>query len=181
MTRLAYPAVFACLAFLLAGCQSDVVVSPPEQQATLYHAEPLGSLVHMNQPDAPRYFVSGVQGLEANAWRWAGREAVLRFQLQETSHVQFVLRFAVPREVIARNGPVRLAISFNGKTWKGFDYSKDGIYEIAEPAPARLLKPGAENLVSIAIDKPLPSGRGGPEQGFILVYAGFRTAQGKQL
>lgn len=179
MTRPTRPAACAYLTLALllqAACQSDVVVSPPEQQAVPYHAEPLGSFVHMNQPDATRYFVSGVQGLESDAWRWAGREAVLRFQLQNTSSLQFVLRFAVPREVIVRNGPVRLTASFNGKTWKSFDYSKDGIYEIAEPAPAGLLKPGAENLVTIAIDKPLPPNHGGPEQGFILVYAGFRPA-----
>ncbi|HYM13242.1 MAG TPA: hypothetical protein VEU62_21055 [Bryobacterales bacterium] len=184
MTRTPRTAACACLCLALlplAGCQSDVVVSPPEEQATVYHAEPLGSFVHMNQPDAVRYFVSGIQGLEANTWRWAGREAVLRFQLQDTSNLQFVVRFAVPREVIARNGPVRLTTSFNGKIWKGFGYAKDGIYEIAEPAPARLLKPSAENRVSIAIDKPLPPDHGGPEQGFILVYAGFRAGQGRQL
>jgi hypothetical protein len=180
MTRPALPAACACLLLLLAGCRSDVVVSPPEQQAVVYHPGPLGSFVHVNQPDATRYFVSGIQGLESNAWRWAGREAVLRFQLQDTASLRFLLRFAVPREVIARNGPVHLTISFNGKIWKTLDYSRDGVYEIDERAPARLLKPGAENGVSIAIDKPIPAEHGGPEQGFILVYAGFRAGQDKQ-
>ncbi len=160
---------------LFFGCKSDVPVRPPEQQATAYLAQPLGSFVAMNQPDAARYFVSGVFGLEAGTWRWTGREAKLRLQLKETENLKYVMKFAVPGPVIAANGPVRVSIRINDVNLDELRYAKDGIYEIEKPVPSKLLKPDAENIVAVEVDKPLP-GKNGPDLGLILVYAGFRPS-----
>ncbi len=164
---------FVLLVFL-SGCQSDVAVSPPEQQRTLFQPEPLGSFVRMNQSNAKEYFVSGIHDLEADAWRWAARRAVLRLRLRDPEDLKCVMRFAVPAAVIQRNGPVKLQIQLNGKPWEQLRYDKDGIYEWEKPVPANLLKADSENLLAIEIDKPLPPERGGRELGFILVYAGFQ-------
>src|SRR5262245_18148674 len=86
------------------GCKSDVSVRPPEQQATSYLAQPMGSFVTMSPPDATRYFVSGVLWLESGTWRWTSREAKLRFHLKETENLKYVMKFAVPGAVIAANG-----------------------------------------------------------------------------
>ncbi|MBI3693476.1 MAG: hypothetical protein HY238_01360 [Acidobacteria bacterium] len=161
-------------ALALAGCQGDVAVHPPDKQQAVHRPEPLGPFVQMNQPDAERYFVSGVYGLEAATWRWCGRQAVLRVRLKGTEDLRYVMKFAVVREVIARRGPMNLRVLFNDKPWKSWHYEKDGIYEVEEPAPANLLKPEADNLVTIETDKTLPSDGKGPELGFILVHAGFR-------
>lgn len=161
---------------LLSGCQSDVAVRPPDQQGAFLRTEPLGSFVSMNQPDAARYFLSGVYSLEAGTWRWAGRAAKVRLHLKETENLNFVMKFAVPGAVIARHGPVRLRILINDTPWEELRYESDGIYEIAKPVPSKLLKPAAENIVTAEIDKPLPSDGKGPELGFILVHLGFRPA-----
>ena len=173
------PSVFICvhlwfLLLALAGCQRDVVVHPPDKQQAVYRPEPLAALVYMNQPDAERYLVSGVYGLEAAAWRWAGRQAVIRVHLRGTENLRYIMKFAVVREVVERRGPVRLTVLFNQKPWKSWLYERDGTYEIDEPAPASLLKPEADNEVTIETDKTLPSDGKGPELGFILVHAGFR-------
>ena len=164
--------VLCCLALLL-GCRGDVAVSPPEQR-TPYEPPASGPFVRMNQPDAEKYFVSGIYTLEANAWRWAGRRAELRLHLNRTDNLKYVMKFAVPQAVIARNGPVWLEIFLNSQKWERLRYEKDGVYEFEKPAPAQMLKPQADNIVAIEIDKPLPAGSRGPELGFILVHAGFQ-------
>ena len=161
-------------ALVLAGCQGDVAVHPPKKQQAAYRPEPLGAFVQMNQQDVERYLVSGIYGLEAATWRWAGRQAVLRVHLRGTGNLRYVMKFAVVREVVARRGPVTLRVLFNDQPWKSWHYEKDGVYEIEEAAPANLLKPDAENVVTIETDKTLPSDGKGPELGFILVHAGFR-------
>ena len=165
------------LAALLAshiGCTSDIAVSPPEQLRTAHRPDALGAFVYMNQPNAEQHFVSGIYKLEANAWRWTGRRAVLRLRLNDTRNLRYVMKFAVPVQVISRSGPVRLRILLNENRWEEMRYEKDGIYEIEKPAPEKLLKPQSENILAIEIDKPLPPGGDGRELGFILVHAGFQ-------
>ena len=162
---------------LLSNCQGDVAVRPPEKERPAYLADSLGAFVRMNQSDASRYFVSGIHDLEAGNWRWTGRQAALRFQLSQTKNLKYVMRFAVPEPVIARNGPIRLRILINGKKLEELQYQKHGVYEFEKPTPAEMLKPDAENIVTMEIDKPLPSDGRGPELGFILVHAGFRRSQ----
>jgi len=160
----------------LAGCQSDVAVHPPEKRKTAFLGESLGSFVQMNQSDAEQYFVSGISGLQAQTWRWTSRQAVLRFRLASAENQRYVMKFAVPGVVLARNGPVKLDILINSTKFDELRYNKDGVYEIEKPVPPAMLKTDAENLVTIEIDKPLPADGKGPELGFILVHAGFRPA-----
>lgn len=174
--RLALRTIGAAALLTLAACQNDIAVHPPEKQRTAFPGEPLGSFVQMNQTDAERHLVSGIYGLQAQTWRWAGRQAVLRLRVSSAENLRYVMRFAVPQAVLARNGPVRLEILINGKKLDELRYSKDGVYDIAKPVPPAMLKPDAENMVTIEIDKPLPSDGEGPELGFILVHAGLRPS-----
>jgi hypothetical protein len=165
--------VATCLA-LLAGCRADVAVSPPEQQRMPADPAALGPLVRMSQIDAERHFVSGIYQLEDNAWRWCAGKAELRVRLGPVENLKYLMKYAVPVQVMARAGSVRLQISLNGKKWEEIRHDKDGIYEIEKPAPAELLKPNAENIIRLEVDKPLPAEAGGRELGFILVHAGFQ-------
>ncbi len=167
--------VFLSLA-LLCGCRSDVAVSPPEQQKTALHPEALGPFVRANQINAERYFVSGVYQLEENAWRWCAGRAELRLRLGPVENLKFVMKYAVPVQVMERAGRVNMRILVNGKPWEEMHYEKDGIFEIDKAVPAALLKPESENRVTILVDKPLPAEAGRPEMGFILVHAGFQPA-----
>lgn len=163
---------------LLSSCHGDVAVSPPEEPRTaVYQAPGLGPFVRMNQINAEEHFVSGVYGLEAGAWRWTGRQAVLRLQLKETTGLKYAMRFAVPKEVLAHHSPWRLRVSLNGRLWEQLEYEKDGIYDFEKAVPPDLLKPQAENLVALEVEAPLPARPGGRELGFILVQAGFRPAR----
>jgi hypothetical protein len=164
---------------LLSSCHGDVAVSPPEEQRTaVYQAPGLGPFVRMNQINAEEHFVSGVYGLEAGAWRWTGRQAVLRLQLKEAAGLKYAMKFAVPREVLAHRSPLRLRVLLNGKLWEQLEYEKDGIYDFEKPVPPDLLKPQAENLVALEVEAPLPARAGGHELGLILVQAGFQSAGG---
>ncbi len=159
---------------VLGGCQGDVAVSPPQEQRTPLEASALGPFVRMNQINAERHFVSGVYQLEDNAWRWCGGKAALRVRLGTVDNLKFVLRHAVPVQVIGRAKTVRMRILINGKPWEEMVYEKDGIYEIEKPAPVKLLRPNAENIIAIEVDKPLPAQGDRPEMGFILVHVGFQ-------
>ena len=166
--------LFFVFLLALAGCQSDIAVSPPEQQRTLFQPEPLGSFVRMNQTNAKDYFVSGIYDLEADAWRWTGKRAVLRVRLKDTEDLKYVMKLAVPGTVVERYGPVKLGIQLNGKPWEQVRYEKDGVYEWEKAVPAELLKPDSENVLAIETDKVLPAEKGGRELGFILVWAGLQ-------
>ena len=167
-------AVVLASAVVLAGCQQDVVVHPEKQRAA-YLGEAIGSFVRMNQSDATKYFVSGVYDLQAETWRWTGRQAVLRLHVNQPQNLKYVMRFAVPQNVLARNGPIRLKVLVNDKQLEELAYKKDGVYEIEKPVPPEMLKTDDDNIVTIEIDKPLPADRG-PELGFILVHAGFQPS-----
>ena len=160
---------------LLCGCRGDVVVSPPATARSVYRPQTLGPFLLMNQSNAEKYIVSGVYALENGDWRWASRRAVLRLRLEEVDHLKFVLKFALPPQLISARGPVRLRILLNHQPWQGFVYGKDGAYEIVQPAPVEFLKPEAENFVTIETDKFLPADAWGRELGFILVHAGFQS------
>ena len=161
---------------LLCGCQGDVAVSPPQEQKTALRPEALGPFVRVNQINAERYFVSGVYQLEENAWRWCAGRAELRLQLGPVENLKFVMKYAVPVQVMERARRVKMRILINGKKWEEMQYDKDGVFEVDKPVPSALLKANAENLVTIEVDKPLPAEAGRPEMGFILVHAGFQPA-----
>lgn len=164
---------------LLCGCRGDVAVSPPEQRVP-YQPEPLGSFVRMNQTDAERHFISGIYQLEENAWRWAGGKAVLRFHLDKTENLKYVMKFAVPREVLARSKSVRLRVLINGREFEKLQYQQQGIYDMDKPVPAAFLRPQADNIVTIEVDKPVLDDSRVPELGSILVHAGFQPQAPEQ-
>lgn len=151
-------------------------MSPPDEQRTALRPEALGPFVRMNQINAERHFVSGVYQLEENAWRWCAGKAELRLQLGPVENLKLVLRYAIPVQVMARAKSVRLRILLNGRPWEEMRYEKDGIYEVEKPVPPALLRPNAENLLTLEVDRPLPPESGRPEMGFILVHAGFQPA-----
>ena len=172
--RVRAPRSILWLAVLLCGCHGDVAVSPPEQQRTQFDATALGPFVRMNQTNAERYFVSGVYQLEDNAWRWCGGKAVVRLRLGTVEGLKFLMKHAVPIQVIERAKTVRMRILINGKLWEQMVYEKDGIYDIEKPAPMKFLQPNAENVITIEVDRPLPAQGDRPEMGFILVHVGFQ-------
>ena len=162
---------------VLCGCHGDVAVSPPEEPRSRLDPSALGPFVRMSQLNAERHFVSGIYQLEENAWRWCAGKAELRLRLGELENLKFSMKHAVPVQVMSRaGGPVTMQIRINGKKWEEMRYDKDGIYEIDKPAPVGLLRPNAENTLTIEIDKPLPAEAGKPEMGFILVHAGFEPS-----
>ena len=130
----------------------------------------------MNQTNAEEHFVSGIYDLEDNAWRWTARQAVLRLRLKQTSDLKFVMKYTVPVQVISYSKKVRIRILLNGRPWQEIHHERDGIYELEKPVPAELLKPEADNIVTIEIDKPWPAEDNRPEMGLILVHAGFQPA-----
>jgi hypothetical protein len=159
---------------MLAGCHGDVAVSPPEQPRTGRDPTALGPFVRMNQLHAERHFVSGVYQLEADTWRWCSGRAELRVRLGTADNLKFVMKYAVPAQVIEKSKAIEMRISINGTNWERMRHDKDGIFEIDKPAPLKLLKPESENTLTIEVDRPLPAAPGRPEMGFILVHAGFQ-------
>jgi hypothetical protein len=159
---------------VLSGCHGDVAVSPPEEPRTVRDPTALGPFVRMNQLHAERHFVSGIYRLEADTWRWCAGRAELRVRLGSLENLKFVMKYAVPAPVLEKSKVIQMRISINGKSWEGRRHDKDGIFEIEKPAPVDLLKPEAENLLTIEVDKPLPAAPGRAEMGFILVHAGFQ-------
>jgi hypothetical protein len=170
MARVAALAVLV----VLGGCQGDMAVSPPEKPRTRRDPAALGPFVRMNQLYAERHFVSGIYQLEADAWRWCSGRAELRVRLGPVDKLKLVMKYAVPAQVLERSKAIEMRISINGKPWERRRHDQDGIFEIDRPAPAKLLKPESENLLTIEVDKPLPAQPGRPEMGFILVHAGFQ-------
>jgi hypothetical protein len=165
------------LLLLLAGCSSAPDRYPPPAQRE-QAAEEAGTIRHfvaMNDPNAPAYFIRDISpGLEANSWRWTFRRPELRFFIETSQNLKFVMDLAVPELTFKQTGPVTLSVFINGQLLDRFPCPEPGQRQIEKKVPPEMLKAGAVNVVAIEPDKVWISKQDGAVLGFILSSAGFQ-------
>ena len=133
--------VIALFAFL-AGCSREPVSYPPPIQRLLPPApekKPLGRFVNMNDLDVDDYIVGGIQNqTEGAGWRWTHEAPELRFMLDRTAGLKFVMDLGLPAYNFQQTGPVTLSFFINGRLLDQVRYNTPGDRRYEKARPRRL-------------------------------------------
>jgi hypothetical protein len=162
-------------ALFLAGCHSVPDGFPvPEQRKGAAAARPFGHFANMNDPRAANYFVADIGQLQGGLWRWTGKKPTLRYFLEETDGLSFVMDYTITGHTFRHTGPVTLTIALNGSVFDRLRCEKEGEAHYEKAVGAGWLNHNGVNEVSIEIDKMWVSPIDGAAFGFVLIRAGFR-------
>ena len=164
-------------ALLLAGCVNiPDTYAPPIQRHPQYRPEggAAGHFMTMAGPNPEDFIVRDVlPGDPGSAWRWTGKRPELRFQLQFTHDLRFLMDLSIPETTFAQRGPVTISYFINGRLLDKVRYDQPGQVQFTKPVPAEWLRTDAPNLVAAEVDKVWVAPADGAQLGFILSRAGF--------
>jgi|FLYL01.1.fsa_nt_gi hypothetical protein len=166
----------ALFAFMLAGCMNTPdVYAPPIQRRPMAGemSPPIGHFVSVSDPNAERYFVRDVRILEANSYRWTGKNPTFRFLLQSTKNLKFLMEFSISGETMKVTGPLTMAVSVNGRLLDRVTYSEPGPKLFEKPVEESWLSEDSETIVSVEFDKVYIAEADGVQLGVTLSRAGF--------
>jgi hypothetical protein len=165
------------LSTFLAGCSREPSVYPPPIQRLLPAApekKTLGGFVNMNDANVDEYIVGGLQNqTEGDGWRWAHEAPELRFLLDRTERLKFVVDLGLPEYNFRQTGPVTLSFFINGRLLDKVRYTTPGDRRYEKRVPAGWLKKGEFTSVRIQADPPWIAPTDKVKLGFVLHRAGF--------
>jgi hypothetical protein len=170
--RLALLALFA----VALGCSNYPESYPPpiQRTATTSSGAPrFRSFLEMNQPGVEGYFIADIRALEGNAWRWTGPRPAMRFILEKTEELKFVMDFAIPGVTFEQTGPVTVSVHVNGRLLGRERYTVYGEEHLESPVDPSWLTAGEDTIVELEIDPPWLAPDNQTKLGFILSRAGF--------
>ena len=161
----------------LSGCV-DIpdTYAPPMQRRPLdtIEALPVGYFVKMSDPHAAAYIVSDINDtVEGGQWRWTRKRPTLRFGLTSTKGLILTADLAIAQATLSVTGPVTISYIVNGHLLDKVRYDIAGSTQFEKAVPSAWLKEGAENLVTLEVDKAYIAEADGAELGFILNRIGF--------
>ena len=167
----------AALSFLLLCILLVMPTACKRRERTSVTQEPfVGSMISAGDPRAAVQFRKGFYAIEANAWRWTGKQ--FEVALSPPAHAsekgaQLVLHFALPDIVIQNLHSVALSASIGDLNLEPQTYDKAGPGTYTRDVPPG--KMGGEMiLVDFHLDKAIPpSGADARELGMIVSQVGF--------
>ncbi len=148
----------AALALAPAGCKRPAKV---QVQETVEEGPHMASTLNMGDAKVESQLISGLYGIEGNAWRWTARQFVVVLKTpfgasQRGGTLEFNL--TIPGVVIDKLKTVSLAASIDGKALPPETYTVAGPYTYKRDIPASMLT-GENVKVEFQLDKAMvPSG-----------------------
>jgi hypothetical protein len=145
----------------------DVSTEPLDivrEQRTL-DREPTDSWLLMNSPAAAYQIVSGVYGLENNAWRWTGAASTFRLRTWPHSR-RFGALLSVPPQVV----PCTVTLSVNGAMIASATYTVAGRFPLSGTVPDSL--PEAVTA-TLATSRTFRAPNDARDLGLVLTAIGF--------
>ena len=145
-------------AISLGACSHPDAYPPPAQIILPSGPEPavhltLGprQLVAMSDPDADKHLLADVYPAgDDPEWRFTGLHPRFRFELQDTSHLWFYLRFFNHVEALRTRGLVSFVVNINGKQIRSPRFAFEGEQEFRYPVPqGAITAPGS---VEVSVD-----------------------------
>lgn len=135
----------------------------------------LGEYFSFGQRAAQEYVVAEVlEGSPNDVWRWTNQNPTLRFFLLEPEGWEFQVNFTLAESTWKSTGPVGLRVLLNGEVLGTAAGLGQGRHEKRWAVPSALIKPKAENIVRLELDKVLVAEGDGVKLGMILEAAGFK-------
>src|SRR5574340_865522 len=114
----------------------------------------LGPFATMADVNADAYIVSGVNEPDPKSpWRWTQARTQMRFYLPQVRGLKFTVDLVLPEASFNETGPVTVSVHVNGTLLGKQRFESAGRHTLELPAPERLLKRDALNMVVIEPDK----------------------------
>jgi len=162
------------LASAPAGCKREP--KTVKVVATEGEGPVLASTVRTSAPSQEPQLLAGFYGIEANAWRWTGKQfSVLLRAPTGSAHSGAILSlaFSIPDVALAHAQSITLAASAEGVALPPETYRKSGQYEYrCEVPPAALSKDAVH--IQFSLDHAIPpSGGDRRELGVIVASIGL--------
>lgn len=169
-------AAVVLLAVLQLGCVSQPeTYAPPTQRKPLSVGDPspLKAFVNMNDSDASVHFVRDISPTVEGVWRWARQKPTLLLSVPTATGWKFAADVTISDLTFKDTGPVNITVTINGHELTKAHFDKPGPGHIEKPVPPEWLRPKAENVVSLEIDKVWIAPEDKAVLGFVLTSAGF--------
>jgi hypothetical protein len=145
-----------------AGCSPEKKVPVKETVEEAPSAPKLLTAVNMGDPKGEKQLLSGFFAIEANAWRWTGKNFSVTLRPPTGSAAQgAILDFAlsVPQTAIDKLHSVTLSATVNGTALPPETYSHEGQAEYKRELAPSLLA-GDSVRVDFHLDKAMPPANG---------------------
>jgi hypothetical protein len=116
------------------------------------------STIFAGDPNVAGHFAKGFYDVEANAWRWTGKDFAVDLSPPlhaEQKGAQLVVKLAVPDAVIQKEMSVQLSASIKGSNLEPQVYSKAGQYTYTRDVPADKLAADPVRI-EFSVDHTLP-------------------------
>ena len=105
----------------------------------------------MADPDISQHILADVYPAPAEAeWRFTGLHPRFRMQVQDSSQLDFYVRFFVHEESLLARGAVSFVVDVNGNRFHSNRFPLPGDLEYRHPIPQAWI--GAPGLVEISLD-----------------------------
>lgn len=154
------------LPFDITAAAIDIV-----EAAIVLERHPTLAYLPMNATEAPAQIVSGLYGLESNAWRWmSGAAMVLLKSPVQPLPIEAV--FTIPDSAPAR----RMELQLDGRVVASQTYAAPGAYTLRSPPET----PGPTATVTLTADRTFSVPGDHRELGVVVSAIGFREAPARQ-
>ncbi len=153
----------------LAACARLPDPSPPPAQ----RAQPQRPLLHYaltRERSADERIVAGIDTEIHDDWRWAGKDAELRYSVEESQGIQFEVVLTVTEEFV-RAGGSRIDVLIDRKPLGSIPANQAGYQAWKHPVPEEWLAPGRDIRVELKADAEWR--HGDERRGYVLRGAGF--------
>jgi hypothetical protein len=158
-------AMLAAGALWCAGCSSNKVPAKETVEETPT-APQLLSAVNMGDPKAEKQLLSGFYAIEANAWRWTGKDFSVALRPPVGAAAQGAtldFELSIPQAAIDKLHSVTLSATVNGTTLAPETYSHEGAASYKRELAPNLLG-GDVVRVDFHLDKAMPPANGDMRQ-----------------
>jgi hypothetical protein len=130
-------------------------------------------VIEMADPDADAAIVQDIQHGASGPWRWTGRKPTVRLFVSSVEGRKLKVHYAIADSTFRDTGPLNLKFFVNGSLLATVAEAKPGEREFERAVPRESLRPNADNLFAIEIDKVWVSKVDGAQLGMILTSIGL--------
>jgi hypothetical protein len=177
----------ACLIFLggafLTGCVSQPqTYAPPVQREPVLNGQapkPPKHMLSMSDRETDAFIIQDIPTGSADPWRWTGKRPTVRLYVDDPGGHKLVADYSIAQATFKDTGPVKLTFYVNGQPLETVTENQQGVKHFEKPVPPEMLKPSADNLFAIEIDKVWIAKTDGAQLGFILASIGLTDAGSK--